>query len=436
MKRIIFTLITVLSIVNMASAQWSSDSVLMGAGSANDVFYSLKNGTVKTENNKNWHLAFSMSPSDSGSIWANHNVGNSYVTVYNIHKTYAQWSSVTIADTVGSSVCYNYDKGWFQGALNDLPRPSIFSFGWGTYNLTSHNVIGDSMFIVKADTNYYKVFIHSLISVPMDYAISVENLNGGTLMTDTISRGTKYADRNFAYYNLATGIDSNREPAKPTWDLVFNRYNTLATQGSVTIPYPVIGALSNKTIKVSKANMIHVDSALANLWNLGDYVFPWPADSSKISGVGYDWKTPPAGPPPAGWVVPDSVSYFIEDYPGSCYQLQFTGYSGSGTGKIYLRKRLVAPVLVNDINSSLSQYEFFPNPVQNQLSIILDSKDNTQANLSIIALNGQVVFAQPVKINQGFNNYTINTSSFSNGHYIISLNGKNIKVNQKITISK
>ena len=87
----------------------------------------------------------------------------------------------------------------------------------------------------------------------MDYAISVENLNGGPLMTDTISRGTKYADRNFAYYNLATGVDSNREPAKPTWDLVFNRYNTLATQGSVTIPYPVIGALSNKTIKVSKA---------------------------------------------------------------------------------------------------------------------------------------------------------------------------------------
>lgn len=412
-------------------AQWSVDSVMMGAGSANDVFYSLNTGTVKTENNKNWHLAFSMSPSDSGAIWANHNSGNSFVKVYNIHKTFAQWSSVSIADTTGSPMCYNYDKGWYQGALNDLPRPSVFSFGWGTYDLASHNVIGDSMFIVKADTSYYKLFVHQLLAVPMQYAISLENLNGGGTLTDTISRGTVYTDRNFAYYNLATLADTNREPAKTSWDLVFNRYNTLATQGSVTIPYPVIGALSNKGVKVSKAAVVHVDTAFAHF---GDYVWPWPATANEISGVGYNWKNPPAGPPPAGWTIPDSISYFIQDLSGNLWQLQFTGYSGSGSGTIYFRKRMVIPTSVNEIDAVINRYEFFPNPCRNELHITLDSKEDARATMTLSAMNGQTIVSKNVKLHMGLNALEMQTGNLSDGQYIITLNGKGIRLSEKITI--
>lgn len=416
---------------NAVHAQWSADSVMMGTASANDVFYSLNTGTVKTENNKNWHLAFSMSPSDSGAIWANHNTGNSFVKVYNIHKTFAQWGSVTIADTAGAPLCYNYDKGWYQGALNDLPRPSVFSFGWGTYDLVTHNVIGDSMFIIKADTAYYKLFVHQLLAVPMEYAISVENLNGGSTLTDTIKRGTLYTDRNFAYYNLATMADTNREPAKTTWDLVFNRYNTLATQGTVTIPYSVIGALSNKGVKVSKAAVVHVDTAFAHY---GDYVWPWPSTAGEINGVGYNWKTPPAGPPPAGWTIPDSVSYFIQDLSGNLWQLQFTGYSGSGSGTIYFRKRMVSPTSVNNVESAISRYEFFPNPCQDELHLTVDSKANAIARLTLSGMNGQVVLSRNVQLNAGLNALELHTGNFADGQYILSLNGKDIRLSQQMTI--
>jgi hypothetical protein len=128
MRKVIFTLISMIVMGSTAMAQWSADSVLMGTGSANDVFYSLQNGTVKTENNKNWHLAFSMSPSDSASILANHNADNNFVKVYNIHKGSADWSTVSLADTAAAMICYNNDKGWYQGALNALPRSSVFSF--------------------------------------------------------------------------------------------------------------------------------------------------------------------------------------------------------------------------------------------------------------------------------------------------------------------
>ncbi|MBK7762483.1 MAG: T9SS type A sorting domain-containing protein [Bacteroidetes bacterium] len=432
MKKIIFTLISLVTLENTAFSQWMADSVLMGTGSVNDVYFSMQNGTVKTVDSKDWHLAFSMSPGDSASIWANHNAGNSYVKVYNIHKSVADWSTVTLADTATARMGYNNDKGWFQGALNDLPRASIFSFGWGTYDLTSHNIYGDSMFIIKANNIFYKVAIDSLKSIPMEYYFRIEDLTTpGAMIVDTIKKGTTYPNNIFAYYNLATAADSVREPASANWELVFNRYNSFVDMGTGPVPYPVIGALSNKGVKVSKANGDHVDTAFLYF---GTYVMPWPADSNKISAVGYDWKsfTPPGGP----WVVPDSVSYFIHDKAGSLYQLQFTGYNGSGPGVIYLRRRLVVPTSVNDIESNISQYEIFPNPAQAHVNLMLESKENTSANLMITNLHGQVVMQQKVSLSQGLNNYQLNVSGLSAGNYILSLNGTQIAIREKLSIAK
>lgn len=429
MKKVIFTLMGALSLGFTAQAQWMADSVLMGAGSVNDVFYSLQNGTVKTENNKNWHLAFSMSPSDSASIWANHNAGNNFVKVYNIHKGSADWSTVSLADTAAAMLCYNNDKGWYQGALNALPRSSVFSFGWGTYDMVSHNVFGDSLFIIKANNVFYKVAIDSLQSMQMNYFIRVENLTTpGATVVDTIMKGTAYTSSIFAYYNLATGTDSVREPASNTWDLVFNRYNSFVDQGSGPIPYSVVGGLSNKGIKVAKANGVHVDTAFVHY---GNYVMPWPIDSTMISAVGYDWKS---FTPPGPWIVPDSISYFINDKSGSLYQLQFTGYNGSGAGIIYLRKRMVVPVAVTDVNASISTYEFFPNPAQNEINITLESKQASEAKVSLTSISGQQVFANTIQLHSGINAYTLPVNTIPTGNYILSLNGTQIRINEIITI--
>jgi hypothetical protein len=73
--------------------------ISMGTSSASDVYYSMTNGSARVENNKNWHLGFSMNAGDSSAIWANHNSGNAFVKVYNIHKDTSMWASVTLADT-------------------------------------------------------------------------------------------------------------------------------------------------------------------------------------------------------------------------------------------------------------------------------------------------------------------------------------------------
>ncbi len=356
-------MISLLSLGSTAFGQWQIDTVKMGASSANDVFYSLATGTVKTENGKNWHVAFSLAGApDSGAVWANHNSGNSFVKVYNVHKDLSQWATVTLADTTTSTLSFNNDQGWDQGAFN-MNGSSNTQYGWGHYDFASHDLVGDSIFIVKANGVFYKFAINSLTGTGAssgNWNIQMDTFSG-PIMYDTI-KFANYTDRHFAYYNFATISDTNREPSKPTWDLVFNRYST---NDPLSGPRPfnsVIGALSNVGVKVAKANAIHVDSAFAHY---GDYVYPsWAPDATVISKVGYNWKT---FTPPTTWSVPDSVSYLIQDVLGNLYQLQFLSYSGSAGGAIELRKRMIIPVVIVDPLIPIHAYDFFPNPVQNNL---------------------------------------------------------------------
>src|SRR5215218_5184525 len=88
MRRILL-FIGALGLTLQANAQaWVEDSVTMGPGYANDVFYSMKNGSQKVESNMNWHLAFQMTPPGpygNVSILANHVQGG--VNVYPLHMS-------------------------------------------------------------------------------------------------------------------------------------------------------------------------------------------------------------------------------------------------------------------------------------------------------------------------------------------------------------
>jgi hypothetical protein len=430
MKKILISMLVLGGFCTNLLAQnpWVNDSVSMGTGSGSDVYYSMTTGTVKSENNKNWHLAFSMKAGDSSAIWANHNAGNAFVQVYNIHKDKSQWATVGLADTSGGTPCFNMDKSWSQGALNDIPSGDPFNFGWGTYNQVTHNLYGDSIFIVKANNVYYKVLIDSLQATLMTYHFRVGDLAANTTATYTLAKGTKYANAIFAHFDLASGMDTLREPDIASWDILFNRYNSLVAQGGPAQPYSVVGALGNRGITFGKAAMVHVDTANNNY---PTYTTPW---VTSISGIGYEWKTftPPAGP----WVVPDSLSYFVKDLSGKIYQLQFTGYSGTGTGNINFRKRMVTPTAVKDVNSVVSQYQLFPNPAQNSLSVLMDAKESTEGSIQIVDISGKMVSSLSVKLHGGINAFIIPTNSLANGSYILYISGKNMLVKEKIVISK
>ena len=79
---------------------------------------------------------------------------------------------------------YNADTSWEYGAF-DLNQTGGFDYGWGVYNVQTHHVIGDSIFIIKTiNSNWKKLWVKSKISGV--YEIQYANLDGSNVVSTTI----------------------------------------------------------------------------------------------------------------------------------------------------------------------------------------------------------------------------------------------------------
>ena len=108
-----------------------ADSATMGAGYANDVYYSLDNGTVATPAAANWDIAFYTNTWSAGIIT---NDGRS-VTLW-AYPT-ADTSGYATLDTTGLSTwppLYNSTESWENGAFNRNSKNHP-DYGWGIYNV-------------------------------------------------------------------------------------------------------------------------------------------------------------------------------------------------------------------------------------------------------------------------------------------------------------
>lgn len=408
-------------------ASWVYDTVSLLPGVNQDVFYSMGNGISRQENNKNWHLAFSMSPViDSAAIWANHQSSNNFTKVFNIHKDKTQFATVGLADTSAATLQFNNDRGYFDGAFNSIASSNPFNFGWGTYDMTSHNVYGDSVFIVRAGGTYYKLLIDSLNGFTSTYYFTVENISTASAPTSyVISKQPNYANRLFAYFNLGTGVDTNREPVNTSWDLWFGRYTTNSPGSGQGTNNNVVGVFLNKGVKCAKAAAVHVDTAY-------DYHTTYTVDSSLVS-IGWNWKVFDLAN--SVYVCPDSVSYFITDKNAALWQIQFLAYGGSPTGKIEFQKRPVWPAAVANLPQQINQLAVVPNPVQNQMNVVIDSKEHMSATIYLNDMMGRHVIELPVTLNNGLNAYQLPVASLPSGQYMLQVNGVNWSMQYQVMIT-
>lgn len=432
MKKVLLSMISVLTIGIAAQAQqaWMIDSVSIGAN-AQDEYYSLKNGSQRIENSKNWHLGFTLSPiGDSAAVWANHQSGNAFTKVFNIHKDSTQWNTVTLADTAAANLCFNNDQGWYQGAFNDVPSSDPYNFGWGYYDAVSHNIVGDSIFIVRANGVYYKLIIEQLqaATAPVTWTFSYENLSTpAAAVQKTIVKSPKYDNNLFAYFNFATESDTNREPAITNWDFVINRYTTNSVGSGQGTNNNLVGILTNKGVLVTKAKPVDVDTAYNN------YLTYTTSMSKVISVIGWDWKTLVSVAPPFLYDVPDSTSYFMKDKGGDLWQMQPLAYSA---GKMIFRKRMLFPLAVTNVNSNIQAMNVYPNPAHQNMHVLLDVKNASKVQVMIIDFTGKIVSSFSSSINSGLNALDIPCNHLHNGNYVLSIKGENMNISQKVTISK
>ncbi len=374
MKKI-YLLLTLLSTTLMLSSQTViQDSVIIGNGYANKAFYSLQNGTVATIPNNNWDLAVAVYSIQSASIRINSAFGTR-LWQYTAGDTTA-WASLDttgIASSTGWIECFDQDTAYEPSAF-EYTMTGHPNYGWGVYNSVTHDVNGIALFVAKSYTGTYKkVWIKNQKAITNTMTIRVANLDGTNDTTITFTK--TYANKNYVYIALESLIINDIEPANTSYELIFDKYNAYINPPGVY--YPVSGVRLNRNIQAAEARGIHEDDAVYT-----NFTF-----SNNMTLIGHDWKIQP----PPVWVIVDSLSYFVLDNPGNVWQIWFTGFSGSSSGKYYFNKRQVAFASIEDEDDNLLKVSVYPNPTSEIVNIIYTNESSTNGWARVFDINGKLI---------------------------------------------
>lgn len=431
------------ALFSMAQAQtpaWQYDTIQMGTGYANNVYYSLNSGSVKTVANDSWDIAIRTDLMATG-VYANH--AAAHITVYPLTGISAatHFGTDLTTDTVGfttpDSAIYNSIKSWDTGAFNqNRDLSNIFDLGWGVYNPTTHLVAGDKIYLLSTPTANYQLWIESddpfVIANPPTWTIHIANLDGTNRKDITHHSNPTYTNKLMAYYNIAGDSFLNLDPDNSAWDFMFTRYTEKVSQGPVTLMYPVTGVLSNRNRP--SLGLMGMDAVNA-VWN------PSLLDSmtDDISNIGREWKLQTQT---AGVYDLDTATYFMKDAQNAIWQLEFT-YATVGTatagitpGEIVLKKRKVqSPTAIQNVNSKLSQVALVPNPATNTTTILLDAKANiAQSTIMITDISGRVLMQRNQAIQKGLQQIKLNIANYPSGMYFVSITADGYKTALKLIV--
>ncbi|MFN8208236.1 MAG: HmuY family protein [Bacteroidales bacterium] len=305
-----------------------ADSVTMGTGYANDIFYSFSTGIVHVENRTNWDIAF-LTEKWSSSIIINGGA-NLKLFTYPGGDTTAWETAFDTTGILGWQALNNSDTAWNNSAFeaNQLGHPD---YGWGLYNSISHDVVGDSLYVLQfGNKACKKIWIVKKESVNNKYFVKVADLDGSNLIEKTIDCNG-YSTKNFVYMNLTSGNLLDREPATTDWDILFTKYvttsiykNTIQMGGSVPT-----GVLLNRGVHAQKVTGEPVDLD----------VYTDASFSTSYTTIGYNWKT--LNYSTFTYTMVPETKFFVKTGSGDVYKLVFTSFAGQSSGNIGFLKKQV-----------------------------------------------------------------------------------------------
>ncbi|MCX6279761.1 MAG: hypothetical protein NT004_16960 [Bacteroidetes bacterium] len=290
-----------------------SDSIVMSAGYANEVYYSLATGIALTSPRATWDIAF-RTTKRSSSIIINDGAG---VALYTYPKSDTSgWATI---DTTGLSSwkpMYNDPGNWENGAFSRYAK-GYFDYGWCIYNDVTHNLVGDSLFVIKLrDGNFKKLWMIKKLSSLDIYLFRYANLDGSgeQYVSEDVS---SLIATDFSGFSLQTNARVAFQPVRNTWDILFTKYMSVQSDGS---PYLVTGALGADSVITKKFYPVALNysNSEVGIW-----------DSTR-SSIGWNWKI--FNMNTYTYKIVDSTVYFIKPVKGDIYKLYFTAFSGTSTG--------------------------------------------------------------------------------------------------------
>ena len=132
MKKTLLSLLLGTSILG-AQAQTTDETVSVGAGYANDVYYSLENGEVASIPRNNWDVGFSVAKYGSTIIT---NGGTGAALYQYPNGSAASWETMDTTGLHTWDILYNSQSSWSEGAF------SRNESSWGEYSTITHFITG------------------------------------------------------------------------------------------------------------------------------------------------------------------------------------------------------------------------------------------------------------------------------------------------------
>jgi len=384
-------------------------SIEMGPLYAEEVFYSLTNGVVKTSPRNIWDIAFYTDAFSAG-IVTNDGAG---VELYTYPNAAADgWDSFDTTGMSGWTKMYNDPSDWENGAF-DRNQKGHPDYGWGVYSMTSHDVIGDSLFLIKTpDGIYRKLNIIRKYSTLNKYEIRFSLLDGQQDQTVTLDVNP-YADRALMAYSFANGI-VDREPLASEWDMLFTKYMGVVQNQ----PYGVVGVLLNPEVK--SARLAQTDPDYTD-WSVLDF-------ETGDDIIGYDWKYFDMGS--FQYVIEDSLMYFVKAQQGGVYKLVFDGFTGSSTGISTFNTTLLSALGINDPLDE--EVRVFPNPASDFIQVTLPA-NSADATAGLYDLSGKLLISWNLN---GSSQARLEVKEINTGLYILRIENGNSVTNTKIMLQK
>lgn len=395
-----------------SSAQVVSDSVTMGSGYSNQVFYQLSTGNKTIANAADWDLQF-FSSLFSASIRVNSGFD---VELYAAASTDTSNFTTATLDTSSLTILRDGYATWETDAFTSQATGHP-NYGWGAYQGLG-NLVGLKVYAIKLTSGVFKKIWIKEFKTSGTITFTVADLDGSNSFTKTINRSTYSAKRHF-YYDVENDSIYDSEPGKTDWELVFRKYSDQAGPQY----YNVTGALTNDGLAIAQVNNTSIADAQAN-WNTHTY-------DSTINIIGYDWKSFNMGT--FSWDITDSLSYIMKDYTGDVYQLVFTGTSGSSTGKMYFTKELFSTVSLEE-NSPVMNVGVFPNPANSFLTVNFELTDpSVSTQIRITDMNGRLVKTIANNfMNSGVNQITTDISDLTQGVYFLQITAVNKSITKRV----
>ena len=156
MKKYILFKIALTFVLNITAQ--NQENISLNPGYSHQSFYSMLNGEVINIENDNWDLAFG-TDIYSANIRINGGKGVELYT-YSLGDTSA-WSSINSSTiNILTNPMNNSDTSWGYGAFLMNQASGMFDYGWGVYNIQTHHIVGDSLFLVRTiNGNWKKLWV-------------------------------------------------------------------------------------------------------------------------------------------------------------------------------------------------------------------------------------------------------------------------------------